>query len=86
MIKHEFYDGILYQIEYQPNLSDNEYKIYHVRTKDNYYSHVRKAITSIMKVEENNIWSAYRKRQEPSMANVLKLNVYVFTIVTPYND
>ena len=100
MIKHEFYDGILYQIEYQPNLSDNEYKIYHVKTEDNYYSHARKAITSIMKVEENNIWSVglYWKinRQEPSMANVLhkyysfsydeELNVYVFIIVTPYDD
>lgn len=44
MIKHEFYDGILYQIEYQPNLSDNEF--------------------------------SYDE----------ELNVYVFIIVTPYDD
>lgn len=32
-----FYDGILYQIEYKPELSNNDYtqhKVYHVRTED----------------------------------------------------
>ena len=35
MSKQAFYNGILYQIEYQPELSDNDYtqhKVYHIRT------------------------------------------------------
>ena len=96
MIKHEFYNGILYQIEYQPNLSNNDYtqhKVYHIKTEDEDYCHARKAITSIMEVEKNNIWSA---GVQPLMADALhkyytfsydeELDVYVFTIVTPYDD
>ena len=103
MIKHEFYNGILYQIEYQPHLSNNDYtqhKVYHIKTEDEDYCHARKAITSIMEVEKNNIWSAgvyqLKNKQQPSMANALhkyytfsydeELDVYVFTIVTPYDD
>lgn len=46
-----FYNGILYQIEYKPELSNNDYtqhKVYHVRTEDDNYPHARKAIASIM--------------------------------------
>ena len=101
MKKNNFYNGILYQIEYQPNLSNNDYtqhEVYHIKTEDEDYCHARKAITSIMKVEKNNIWSAglYQWKQQPSMANALhkyytfsydeELDVYVFTIVTPYDD
>ena len=103
MKKNNFYNGILYQIEYQPNLSNNDYtqhKVYHIKTEDEDYCHTRKAITSIMEVEKNNIWSAgvyqLKNKQQPSMANAFhkyytfsydeELDVYVFTIVTPYND
>ena len=103
MKKNNFYSGILYQIEYQPNLSNNDYtqhKVYHIKTEDEDYCHARKAITSIMEVEKNNIWSAgvyqLKNKQQPSMANALheyytfsydeELDVYVFTIVTPYDD
>ena len=96
MKKNNFYNGILYQIEYQPNLSNNDYtqhEVYHIKTEDEDYCHARKAITSIMEVEKNNIWSA---GVQPSMVDAFhkyytfsydeELDVYVFTIVTPYND
>lgn len=46
-----FYNGILYQIEYKPELSNNDYtqhKVYHIKTEDENYPHARKAIASIM--------------------------------------
>lgn len=36
MSKQAFYNGILYQIEYQPELSNNDYtqhKVYHIKTQ-----------------------------------------------------
>lgn len=53
-MENQFYDGILYQIEYQPQLSDSYYtqhQVYHIKTEDENYPHARKAIASIM--EEN---------------------------------
>lgn len=103
MINNNFYDGILYQVEYKRELSNSDYtqhKVYHIKTDDEVYTHAHKAITSIMKVEENNIWSAgvyqMKNKQQPSMANAFHkyytfsynedLDVYVFTIVIPYDD
>lgn len=37
MSKSAFYNGILYQIEYQPQLSNSDYtqhKVYHIKTED----------------------------------------------------
>lgn len=51
MSKQAFYNGILYQIEYQPQLSNSDYtqhKVYHIKTEDENYPHARKVIASIM--------------------------------------
>ena len=50
MSKQAFYNGILYQIEYQPELSNNDYTqhiVYHIKTEDENYPHARKAIAYI---------------------------------------
>ena len=77
-----FYNGILYQIEYQPQLSNNDYtqhKVYHIKTEDENYPHARKAIASIMEdelgYEQGKIWSSglylQKNDKEPSMLNAL---------------
>lgn len=82
MSKPAFYNGILYQIEYQPQLSNSDYtqhKVYHIRTEDENYPHARKAIESIMAdilgYEQDYIWTegAYHiwNEQKPSMENAL---------------
>lgn len=41
-MENQFYDGILYQIEYKPNLSQRNYtqkKVYHIKTEDENYPH-----------------------------------------------
>lgn len=89
MIKPEFYDGILYQIEYKPELSNNDYtqhKVYHVRTEDEDYPHAKKAIASIMEdllgYEQGAIWNKglyqLKNDREPSMSNALHV-YYEFT-------
>lgn len=43
MSKQAFYNGILYQIEYQPQLSNSDYtqhRVYHIKT-DYVYTFVR---------------------------------------------
>lgn len=64
MVTNEFYNGILYQIEYKPELSNNNYtqhKVYHIKTEDKDYLHAKRAITSIMKdilnYTQGEIWS-----------------------------
>ena len=94
MSKPAFYNGILYQIEYQPQLSNNDYtqhKVYHIKTEDENYPHARKAIASIMEDEYH-----IKNTQQPSIINGLHpyykftydedLDVYVFTLVIPYDD
>lgn len=54
MSKQAFYNGILYQIEYQPELSNNDYtqhKVYHIKTEEENYGKARKAIVSVMEEE-----------------------------------
>ena len=54
MSKQAFYNGILYQIEYQPQLSNSDYtqhRVYHIKTEDENYPHTRNAIASIMEDE-----------------------------------
>lgn len=82
MSKQAFYNGILYQIEYQPQLSNSDYtqhEVYHIKTNDEDYPHAKKAIASIMEgilgYEQGEIWSGGRysikNKQEPSMLNAL---------------
>ena len=77
-----FYNGILYQIEYQPQLSNKNYtqhKVYHIKTEEENYPHARKAIASIMEDElgynQGEIWSKglylAKNDREPSMSNAL---------------
>ena len=79
---HALYNGMLYQIEYQPQLSNNDYtqhKVYHIKTDEENYPNARKAITSIMEDElgykQGTIWSKglYQLKfdTEPTMANAL---------------
>ena len=107
MSKQAFYNGILYQIEYQPRLSNNDYtqhKVYHIKTEDENYPHARKAIVSIMEEEleykQGYLWSAgeyhIKNTQQPSMTSAFhpyyeftydeNLDVFVFTLVIPYDD
>lgn len=82
MSKSAFYNGILYQIEYQPQLSNSDYtqhKVYHIKTEDENYPHARKAIASIMEDElgykQGEIWNKglyqLKNDKEPSMLNAL---------------
>lgn len=107
MKKNNFYSGILYQIEYQPQLSNNDYtqhRVYYIKTEEEIYGKARKAIVSIMEEElgykQGYLWSAgeyhLKNTQQPSMANAFhpyyefnydeNLDVYVFTLVIPYDD
>ena len=84
-----FYNGILYTIEYKPELSNNDYtqhKVYHIKTDDENYPHAKKAIASIMEdklgYKQGEIWShglyQLKNNREPSMANALHV-YYTFT-------
>lgn len=79
---HALYNGMLYQIEYQPQLSNNDYtqhKVYHIKTDEENYPNARTAITSIMEDElgykQGTIWSKglyqFMNDTEPSMSNAL---------------
>lgn len=87
-----FYNGILYQIKYKPELSNNDYtkhKVYHIKTEDESYPHARKAIASIMEdilgYEQGAIWNKglyqLKNNREPSISNALHV-YYEFT----YNE
>ena len=82
MKENMFYNGILYQVEYKPELSNNDYtqhKVYHIKTEDEKYGHARKAIASIMEdilgYEQGKIWSSgkyhVKNEKEPSFINYL---------------
>lgn len=75
MVKEEFYNGILYQIEYKPELSQRDYTqrhVYHIKTNDDNYPHAHKAIKSIM---DDSSWTEgyyhFINKTKPSMANAL---------------
>ena len=89
MTQCHFYNGILYKVEYKPQLSNNDYtqhRVYHIETEDETYPHARKAIASIMEeilgYEQGTIWSygeyQIKNKQEPSMRNALHV-YYKFT-------
>lgn len=78
----KFYNGILYQIEYKPELSNYDYTkhlVYHIQTEDEDYPHARKAIASIMEdilsYEQGEIWSEgihkMNYKNSPSILNAL---------------
>jgi hypothetical protein len=82
MAHNEFYNGILYQIEYQPKLSNNDYtqhKVYHIKTEEENYPKAKKAIASIMEgilgYKQGTIWNKglyqLKNDREPSMSNAL---------------
>ena len=88
-MKTHFYNGILYQIEYKPELSNNDYtqhRVYHIKTEDKNYPNAKKAIASIMEdelgYEQGEIWSKglyqLKNDKEPSMLNALHV-YYEFT-------
>ena len=92
MSKQAFYNGILYTIEYQPQLSNLDYtqhKVYHIKTDDENYPHARRAIASIMEDElgykQGEIWDKglylIKNKREPSILNDLHV-YYEFT----YNE
>lgn len=89
MTQIHFYNGILYKVEYQPQLSNSDYtqhKVYHIETDDENYPHARKAIASIMEdvlgYKQDSIWSygqyQIKNKQESSMLNALHV-YYEFT-------
>ena len=86
MSKQAFYNGILYQIEYQPQLSNNDYtqhKVYHIKTEEENYGKARKAIASIIAellgYNQKDIWDKglwlIRNKNTPSMANALHIYI-----------
>lgn len=88
-MKAHFYNGILYQIEYKPELSNDDYtqhQVYHIRTEDNNYPHARKAIASIMEdllgYKQGTIWNKglyqLKNDKKPSVFNALHM-YYEFT-------
>lgn len=59
MSNQTFYNGILYQIEYQPQLSGSYYtqhEVYYIKTDDENYPHAKKAIASIMEGSSCLLW------------------------------
>lgn len=72
MSKQAFYNGILYTVEYQPQLSDNYYtqhKVYHMKTEDENYPSMSNAL---------HVYYEFSYNEE--------LDVYVYIFVRPYND
>lgn len=95
-----FYNGILYQIEYQKELSNNRYTqkhVYHIKTENINFHNAHTAIESIM---DDKSWRAgywkLQNRMYPSISNALhsyhtfdyneELDVYVYTRIVPYDD
>lgn len=107
MSKQAFYNGILYQIEYQPQLSNSDYtqhKVYYIKTEKENYGKSRRAIVSIMEkmlgYKQGYLWSIgvyfIKNNNNPSITNGLhpyykftydeNLDVFIFTLIIPYDD
>lgn len=92
-----FYNGYLYQIEYQKHLSNNDYtqhRVYHVKTDDEDYGHAHTAIESIM---DDGSWRESEwKMKNKNFIDYLhpyhtfcfdkSLNCFVYIFVRPYDD
>ena len=100
MERTEFYHGYMYKIQYQKELSNSDYTqhhVYHIISDDYNFKHAHEAIESIM---NDGSWRRKeweeKNKQEPSMINALHpyhtfsydedLDVYVYTLVRPYDD
>ena len=99
-MKNEFYNGILYQIEYRPELSSVTYtqkKVYYIYTEEENYCLAHKAIESIM---DDGSWRRgiylIKNKDNPNMVNGLHpyhefsydedKDVFIYTLVIPYDD
>ena len=100
MNKISCYNGMLYKIEYKPELSQKDYTqrhVYYIKTNDKNYLRAHNAIKSIMNDGswERGEWEMWND-QQPSMENALhtyhefkyneELGVYVYTFIRPYDD
>lgn len=100
MARVEFYNGYMFQIEYQPELSNWDYtqhRVYHIKSDDDSYPHAHEAIQSIM---DDGSWTEgywqHKNKVEPSIINALhsyhkfsyneELDCYVYILVIPYDD
>ena len=96
----KYYHGYMYQIEYKKELSNSDYTqhhVYHIVSTDYHYGHAHKAIEALM---DDGSWRKSewleKSKNEPSMVNHLHpyhefsydedLDVYVYTLVIPYDD
>lgn len=78
MSKQAFYNGILYQIEYQPQLSNMDYtrhQVYHIKS-EGWYSIKNKQEPSMLNALH--VYYKFSYNEE--------LDVYVYTFVRPYDD
>lgn len=99
-MRNEFYEGVLYQIEYKPELSNLDYTkhlVYHIKTEQDSYHEAYEAVTYIL---DDRSWTAGKykvmNKVNPCISNVLhsyhrfsydeSLDVYVYTLVHPYDD
>lgn len=99
-MRTEFYNGYMFQIEYQPHLSNHDYTqhyVYHIKSDDESYPHAHEAIQSIM---DDGSWTEgywqHKNKVEPSIFNALhsyhkfsyneELECYVYILVIPYDD
>ena len=82
MKENKVKNGILYQIEYQKELSTNFYtqrRVYHIKTVNESFFSARHTISHIMEVllgyKDGNIWSKglwlIKNQKNPSMENAL---------------
>ena len=93
MRKQAFYNGILYQIEYQPQLSNMDYtrhQVYHIKTEDENCLHVRRAIASVIEdklgYKQEEIWSKgkqeeIKNRQDPFILNALHVRKAIVSVI-----
>jgi hypothetical protein len=84
-MQSEFYNGMLYSIEYKPHLSNNRYTqhhVYHIKTDEESYPKAHKAIASIMEdilgFEQGYIWDIgiynLKNKMKPSIDNALHVH------------
>ena len=98
--QEHYCNGVLYKVEYKPELSQRYYtqkSVYHIKTKEESYTKAHKAIQSIM---ADGSWTEglyrFNNDRKPSMTNALHpyhkfsydeiLDVYVYTYIRPYDD
>lgn len=82
MIHNCFYNGVLYQVEYKPRLSNRDYTkhlVYHISTDNENYPSSKKAIASIIEdicgYKQGYLWSkgdyVFKNTKTPNIMNAL---------------